>query len=306
MMNEDNKFTTPVGRLVMGAIYTPNTKKKNGQPMQNKDGSPRQEYWLALAVPKLGEQHWNQTEWGAHVYNFVNTEFAGKIPHNLAWKISDGDDRTPNEDGNIDADREGFKGSWIIKVKNGFMPAIHDCTAPGFPELTEKDAIQTGDYAQLRIEMGINRGSEGKPSVYLNHTKIGFIKHGIPIRSFKAEDVGTVGFQQAPPSIPPAAMGIQSPHVASVTQPYIAPPATQTYVTAAPAITPSYVAPAPAVTPIAVQPHPGILMPQPPAPTPPPAPAGRQMTAAAKGSYEQYVAQGWADNQLIQNGLMMP
>jgi len=41
---------------------------------------------------------------------------------------------------------------------------------------------------------------------------------------------------------------------------------------------------------------------------PPPAPVApvRQMTAAANGvTYEAYVAAGWSDAQLVQNGMMM-
>ena len=41
---------------------------------------------------------------------------------------------------------------------------------------------------------------------------------------------------------------------------------------------------------------------------PPPAPVApvRQMTAAAQGiPYESYVAQGWTDAMLVQNGLML-
>ena len=73
-------------------------------------------------------------------------------------------------------------------------------------------------------------------------------------------------------------------------------------------------APAPgAPAPIPVTPNTGFVQVPPPAAAPapmasPPAPAApvRQMTAAAQGiPYESYVAQGWTDAQLVQNGLML-
>ena len=71
-------------------------------------------------------------------------------------------------------------------------------------------------------------------------------------------------------------------------------------------------APAPgAPAPIPVTPNTGFVQVPPPAPAPmapPPAPAApvRQMTAAANGvTYEAYVAAGWSDAQLVQNGLML-
>jgi hypothetical protein len=66
--------------------------------------------------------------------------------------------------------------------------------------------------------------------------------------------------------------------------------------------------PAPAPVAANVQPHPGFLTPgaaPPPAPPMPPAPA-RQMTAAANGvTYEAYIAAGWTEQQLRENGLML-
>ena len=73
-------------------------------------------------------------------------------------------------------------------------------------------------------------------------------------------------------------------------------------------------APAPgAPAPIPVTPNPGFVQVPPPAAAPapmapPPAPVApvRQMTAAAQGvTYDAYVAAGWSDAQLVQNGLML-
>lgn len=63
-----------------------------------------------------------------------------------------------------------------------------------------------------------------------------------------------------------------------------------------------------APAPIPVVPNPQFVQVPPPVPQAPVAPAApvRQMTAAAQGiPYESYIAQGWNDAMLVQNGLMM-
>ena len=76
-----------------------------------------------------------------------------------------------------------------------------------------------------------------------------------------------------------------------------------TVATGAPAAAPQQPA-APATPP----PAPVAAPPQPPVPPAPVAPSpAHQMTAAANGvTYEAYKANGWSDEQLIQNGLMLP
>lgn len=63
-----------------------------------------------------------------------------------------------------------------------------------------------------------------------------------------------------------------------------------------------------APAPIPVVPNPQFVQVPPPVPQAPVAPAApvRQMTAAAQGiPYESYIAQGWTDAMLVQNGLML-
>lgn len=71
---------------------------------------------------------------------------------------------------------------------------------------------------------------------------------------------------------------------------------------------PAPIASAPGVTPnagyMAVPPPPGAAA-APPPPPPPPAAAARHMLPAAQGAtYEQMIARGWNDAQLVQNGMM--
>jgi hypothetical protein len=67
-------------------------------------------------------------------------------------------------------------------------------------------------------------------------------------------------------------------------------------------VAPPVYQPAPAPVAASVQPHPGFLTPPPPAPVAP----VHQMTAAANGvTYEAYIAAGWTEQQLRENGLML-
>lgn len=283
MQNEGNKFTTPVGRLVQGSLYVPADKDAVGKPFD--DG--RVQYWCHVAIPKQGEAHWNQTEWGAYLWNFVQTDFGNsKIPPNFAWKVSDGDDATPDEKGRRVCDRAGYAGCWIIKPKNGFAAHLHDCTKPGKPIMADGDEILPGDWVQVRLEMMVNKGTN--PSVYLNHSKVGFIKHGERIHTYSVEDVNAVGFMDAPPSTPMAAMGT----------------------TPAPTTQPAAAAAPPAMP---VTPHTGILMPTapgqqaaPPPPAAPPAAPVKVMTALANGTpYESFIQNRWTDQMLLDHGYMV-
>lgn len=129
------------------------------------------------------------------------------------------------------------------------------------------------------------------------------------------------------------AFGIQTPgaaFAATAVPPVPGAPVGAPPVPGVPGVPPVPQAPAAAVAapppvpaaPVAVAPNPGILgappvpgvpgvppVPQAPAapPAPAAAPAGPVMTPAAGGiPYESYIAQGWTDAQLIQNGLMHP
>jgi hypothetical protein len=86
-----------------------------------------------------------------------------------------------------------------------------------------------------------------------------------------------------------------------------APPVVPPQQYTAPAVPPQqYTAPAvPSQQP--VQPYTPILNGPPAAPAMPTPPPARRMTPKAGNfTYEQWIAQGWSDAQLIQNGMMEP
>lgn len=159
----------------------------------------------------------------------------------------------------------------------------------------------------------------------------GFGAAPLPAGASMTPPAGAIPMPQAPaaaPALPGAPAGYAPPPVpgmmpqapAAAPAGYAPPPGLPQVPGVAPApLAPAGFAPTPSVpvpgapAPIPVTPNPGFVQVPPPAATPapmapPPAPAApvRQMTAAAQGiPYESYIAQGWTDALLVQNGLML-
>ena len=157
----------------------------------------------------------------------------------------------------------------------------------------------------------------------------GFGAAPLPAGASMTPPAGAIPMPQAPaaaPALPGAPAGYAPPPVpgmmpqapAAAPAGYAPPPGLPQVPGVAPApLAPAGFAPTPSVpvpgapAPIPVTPNPGFVQVPPPAPAPmapPPAPAApvRQMTANANGvTYEAYVAAGWSDAQLVQNGLML-
>jgi hypothetical protein len=292
-MGKSINITTPVGRMVGGSLYTPETTDYDGKPLTMKDKvTPRVNYSVAIAIPKTsGVGHWANEQWGAPIWALANEAFRnGETQRpDFAWKIVDGDSQVPNKKGRKPCDREGYPGNWVLWFSGGYAPKAYN--ADGTQQLMEKDAIKPGYYIQLFGSISDNMPSQS-PGLYLNHTYVALSGYGPEISN--APDVGAAGFG-AGVSLPPGAsatpVGGFNP---AAPVGYPAPPA--------PAAPVGYPAPpAPAAPTIPVVPNPDILTPPPPVAAP-----GRTMTADAHAPYEVYVANGWSDAQLIANGLMLP
>jgi hypothetical protein len=315
MANKVN-ITSPVGRIVMGSLYDPSTTDAEGKPLVVKTGpnagQPRVNYFFALAIPKNpGETHWAQTAWGQQIWNVGNTAFpnAAQSPA-FAWKIEDGDSQIPNKKGRKPCDNEGWQNHWILKFSGGFAPKAYQQEGAGYVQVMQKDFIKPGYFVEVAFSVEGN-GSQSQPGVYLNHSMVCFRAYGQEIQF--GPDVASAGFGAAPlpagASMTPPAGAIPMPSAPAAVQPIPGVPGVPqmpaaTQMPAAPAVAPA----------IPVTPNPGFVQVPPPvaaapvAPAPAPAPVApvRQMTAAANGiAYEAYIAQGWTDAQLIQNGLMV-
>jgi len=333
-MAQKVNITSPVGRIVMGSLYDPSTTDAEGKPLVVKTGpnagQPRVNYFFALAIPKGAEPHWAHTPWGQQIWNVGNQAFpnAAQSPA-FAWKIEDGDSQIPNKKGRKPCDNEGWRGHWILKFSGGFAPKVYQQEGAGYVQVMQKDFCKPGYFVEVAFSVEGN-GSQSQPGVYINHSMVCFRAYG-PEISF-GPDVASAGFGAAPlpagASMTPPAGAIPMPQ-APAAAPALpgapagyAPPPVPAGVPQIPGAAPAPLppggfvpmpsAPVPgAPAPIPVMPNPGFVQVPPPAPAPmapPPAPAApvRQMTAAANGvTYEAYVAAGWSDAQLVQNGLML-
>lgn len=285
-IREDILF--PIGRLVQGSLYEPQTTDAENKPLTyrqgEKAGQPRVKYYFAIAIEKGPESHWHQTPWGAVILQAAKTGFPQgqwNSPH-FAWKVEDGDSQVPNKAGNKPCDREGFPGHWVVKLSSSFAPQIfnENATMP----LVEKDHIKLGDYIQVYGSVSSNDASQ-QPGVFINFQHVAFMGYGQ--RIIVGIDPKKIAWGQGPKpagmSATPLSNGAFTPQ----------PTAPMTPPQAAPMTPPPVATPAPTMTPPPA-PYPELLQP----------PVGPKMTALAQGTYEQYKQAGWTDEQLIQQGLM--
>lgn len=308
-------------------------------------GQPRVNYFFALAIPKGAEPHWAHTPWGQQIWAVGNQAFpnAAQSPA-FAWKIEDGDSQIPNKKGRKPCDNEGWRGHWILKFSGGFAPKVYQQEGAGFVQAMQKDFVKPGYFVEVAFSVEGN-GSQSQPGVYLNHSMVCFRAYGqeivfgpdvasagfgqaaLPTGASVTPPPSAIPMPQAAPAaapgIPGAPAGYAPPPVPGMTPgvPGSVPPVPGAPVGlpqipgAVPApLVPAGSVPTPSVpvpgapAPIPVVPNPQFVQVPPPVPQAPVAPAApvRQMTAAAQGiPYESYIAQGWNDAMLVQNGLMM-
>lgn len=326
-MTQEN-FTTPVGRLVQGDLYTANDKDADGNVKVYKSGpnlgKPRPEYYVALAIPKERDaagqiQHWAHSAWGQLIWAAGHKfkPHASQMPA-FAWKIRDGDSTVPNKKGRRPCDQEGFPGNWVVGFSSGFAPKIYTLIGQKEPVLIEqKDAVNLGDYVQINGNVDGN-ASDQQPGVFINLSMVCLAGYGQ--RIVVGPDVASAGFGGAPlpagaSMTPPA--GFAPPPVAgsplppaipgTPAVPGMAPPGALAPTYAPPGTAPSSIAPPPQMAP-----NPAFLAP-PGVPSVPGVPgvpgvppAGPQMTAAAGGaSYADFIGKGWTDALLRQHGMML-
>lgn len=296
-MAEAKTITTPVGRLVGGSLYEPNTTDYDGKPLVVKTGpnagQPRQDFSFGVALPKSpGVTHWSQEAWGAPIWAEGHAAFPnGEAQRpDFAWKITDGDSAIPNKRGKKPCDREGYPGHWVIYFGGGYAPRVYN--ADGSQQIMEPGAVKLGYYVQVFGSFSDNKPS-ASPGMYINHSMVALAAYGPEI--VVGPDVSAAGFGQGV-ALPP---GASATPPAGNFNPASPPPLPAGMPPAPPA--PPVANTAPPAPPVAVAPNPGIL-------TPPPVGDARnaKLTAAAQGArYEDLIAAGWTDALLIQNGLML-
>lgn len=306
------KFNSPIGRMVFGDVYDPETEDFDGNPLVIKNGAdkgkPTVRYNLGLAIAKNpGETHWANSPLGAIIWAQGHRDHSASATRDdFAWKVIDGDSAKPGKPfrgkpSKAPKDKPGFPGHWVFAFGGSNEPKI--LTADLSQYILDKGVVQNGDSIQIVGDVVGNTGAT--PGVYLNYR--GIIWHGmhrdgrissggIDLDELRKELAG-----QALPSFVVAAAPVGAP--------------------AAPAVPPVNPGAPPAppvqqVPQIPVQPAAGFIPtvpgtpgapPPPPATGAPPAPpVGPQMTAKANGNtYAAMIAANWTDATLRAHGYMV-
>lgn len=273
-----SEILTPVGRLVQGSLYKPQTTDIENRPLIYKNGpktgQPRVEFWFALAIAKNGEKHWNQTPWGQIIWKVGQAGFPNGQANSptFSWKIKDGDSTIPNSNGTKPCDQEGFLGHWILSFRSSFAAKI--CNSDGSQLLLDPDIINTGDYVQVFGNVSDNESAQ-QPGIYLNHLIVSLAGYGTRISS--GADPKSVGFGQHP--LPAGASPI---------------PVSQGFNPGAGIAMQS-----------PITPYPQILDPQLPEMPSMVLPTRIMLPKAGNFTYEQFIATGqWTDELLIKHGMM--
>ena len=293
-MSVSEKFLTPVGRLVQGDLFEPQTKDQQGNPRVIKTGpnagQPNPQYFIAVAFAK-SDPAWPTLH--ATLDRVARQSFPTLFPNpqagcshpQFAWKIVDGDGIDTS--GKQNSGKEGFAGHWVVRFASSYAPkCFHKGHYAPHELITDPKAIRRGYYVRVAGSVAGN-GQAQKPGLYVNLDMVELSGYGDEITS--GPDATSV-FGQSAPQLPPGAsatpMGVPAP------APGYAPPAAPAAAVAPPP------PPAPAIAPPPVQPDATYMA--------PPPPAGPQMTAAAGGmTYDQAISLGWTDATLRQHGLMV-
>ena len=135
-------------------------------------------YFLALAIPKKGESLWSMTDWGNTIRTVGMQAFPqAHLSPSFAWKVTDGDDTTPNTRGKRACDTEGFPGNWILRFSGSFAPKVFREENGAYVQVTEENYIKSGYYVQISGTVSGN-GSQQRPGLYLNHSMVAFTAYG--------------------------------------------------------------------------------------------------------------------------------
>jgi len=293
------EFRTPVMRLIEGDVFTPNTTNwETKEPLTNKDGSPRSEYYLGLAAAK-SDPGWVELE-----AKLRSEATAGWAPKNItpaavkdfSWKFYDGDGT--DKYGKPLSDKNPAKaGNMVLRMTNGFPPQVYARAAiiaqanPNHPALqgvtippgTNGPLIQLGPQDAALCKKGYFYRAFGdaksndnlqSPGIYVNVQGVELVGFGEEIHSGSAKSGDAMFGDDVPTAAAPA----------------------PTPVAPQPIVSPSS-APAPA-------PYSGHMAP----PAPAPVPAGPQLTPAALAAWPdgktvaQWEAAGWTLDTLKAQG----
>lgn len=305
------KFNTPIGRMLFGDVYDPDTEDYDGNPLVIKNGPDKGKstvrYNIGIAFPKNpGEIHWASSPFGAIVWAQGHRDHPESAKRDdFAWKATDGDSAKPGKPyrgkpSKAPKDKTGFPGHWVFAFGGSNEPKVLKADLSEY--ILDKGVVHLGDAIQI---VGDVIGNEGaSPGVYLNYRAIiwhgmhrdgRIVSNGVDLDELRKQLAG----QAVPtyvvtgplmPAIPPVNNGAPPPPPAMVQQqvPQVPVQPAVGFIPAVPGSVPS--------VPVA----PGATLP------PPPPPTGPQLTAKANGNtYAAMIAGGWTDANLKLHGYMV-
>lgn len=278
-------FLTPVGRLVQGDCFAPQTKDQQGNLRVIKTGpnagQPNPQFYVGVAFRK------DDPMWPAF-WAILDRVARGAWPQffpvpggqctnpKFAFKVLDGDGY--DTQGRSNATKEGFAGHWVVRFTTAFAPkcfpvgryAAHD-------QITDPTLLRRGYYVRVAGTVKSNENPTN-PGLFLNFDLVELAGYGPEIVS--GPDANAVFGGQPAAALPPGASAtpLAAP-AAPAAAPGPGPGGPAPGYPAAPA--PGYpAAPAPAPGyPAAPAPAPGY----PPAPAPAPGYPGGPTPAPAIG-----------------------
>lgn len=314
-MSEAIPITTPVGRLVSGDLFVPETKDRQGNPLLIKSGAnmgqPTQKYNIGLAIPKTdptfnalyAELQRAGREGFPNLFDAAGT----CILPTFSDKFTDGDSQVPNSAGNRPCDKAGFPGHWILWFSGSFAPKVYENDEACTP-ITNPDMVKRGYWIRI-VGSVVGNANATKPGVYLNYNLIqlcGFgevISSGPDAKTAFASPVALPAGASAIPLAPAVAPALPGAPVIPAGIPAVPMQSAGSGVAAA---APAALAPMNAIAPV---PAPGIAAPStlaPPSFTPPAPVAAAPVAPALPGAVAPGPAPGPAMDFLPAPGVVAP
>ncbi len=194
------EILTPVGRLVSGDCFDPQTKDAENNPLIIKTGpnagKPRVNYYLGLAIAKsepgyqaLSEVIMNEARTGFPQLfdaqgNCTNPAFS--------FKITDGDSTIPNSKGKKPCDNVGYPGHWVLHFSGSYAPKCCRMNNGVAEDIIDPLMLKRGYYIRIYGSVASN-GSTQQPGIYLNHSRVELVGYGQEIASGVSAAVAFAG-----------------------------------------------------------------------------------------------------------------
>jgi len=153
--------------MVQGDAFEGRDKDMEGNPLTTRDGSPRVDYFIAVAFPKGPEFD----EMWAKIYAVGQAAFPNDYQGDFSWKYTDGDTAP---------EKEGFAGCHVLKFSTGLAPKVYE--KGGGAELVRPEDLKRGFFVRVYFTVKGN-GSKANPGVYLNQYAIERVAFGEEITS---------------------------------------------------------------------------------------------------------------------------